>query len=168
MKSVERHTAFHLRYKREHQYIAMAVYWSHEPNILNKYDDVIKWKHFPPYWPFVQGTHRGPGNVPYKGQWRGALMFSLICVCINGWVNTREAGDLSGYRDHYDVIVKVNKTNVDPLQNIVVLCVYKYVNCLLYAKDRNELKLPVHSVKCIMVSHLWIHKKMKKYIHLTN
>ena len=40
-----------------------------------------------------------------KGQWCGALMFSLICVWINGWVNNREAGDLRRYRAHYDVIV---------------------------------------------------------------
>ena len=35
----------------------------------------------------------GPRS-PHKGQWRGALMFSLICDWINGWVNNREAGDL--------------------------------------------------------------------------
>ena len=39
------------------------------------YDDVIKWKHFPRYWPFVRGIHRSPVNSPHKGQWRGALMF---------------------------------------------------------------------------------------------
>ena len=42
---------------------------------------------------------------PHKGQWRGALMLSLICAWLNGWVNTREAGDLRRYRTHYDVIV---------------------------------------------------------------
>ena len=47
------------------------------------HDDVIKWKHFPRYWPFVRGIHRSPVNSPHKGQWRGALMFSLICVWIN-------------------------------------------------------------------------------------
>ena len=67
--------------------------------------DVIKWKHFPRYWPFVRGIHRSPVNSPHKGQWRGALMFSLICVWINGWVNNREAGDLRPYRAHYDVTV---------------------------------------------------------------
>ena len=44
------------------------------------HDDVIKWKHFPCYWPFVRGIHRWPVNSPHKGQWRGALMFSLICA----------------------------------------------------------------------------------------
>ena len=56
------------------------------------HDDVIKWKHFPRYWPFERGIHRSPVNSPHKGQWREALVFSLICVWINGWVNNREAG----------------------------------------------------------------------------
>ena len=69
------------------------------------HDDIIKWKHFPHNWPFVRGIHRSPVNSPHKGQWRGALMFSLICVWINDWVNNREGGDLRRYRAHYDVIV---------------------------------------------------------------
>ena len=69
------------------------------------HDDVIKWKHFPRYWPFVRGIHRSPVNSPHKGQWRGALMFTLICARINGWVNNGEAGDLRRYRVHYDVTV---------------------------------------------------------------
>ena len=50
------------------------------------HDDVIKWKHYPRNWPFVRGIHRSPVNSPHKGQWRGALMFSLICVWIKDWV----------------------------------------------------------------------------------
>ena len=30
------------------------------------HDDVIKWKHFPRYWPFVRGIHRWPVNSPHK------------------------------------------------------------------------------------------------------
>ena len=69
------------------------------------HDDVIKWKYFPRYWPFVRGIHRSPVNSPHKGQGRGALMYSLIYVWINGWVNNREAGDLRRQRAHHDVIV---------------------------------------------------------------
>ena len=68
-------------------------------------DDVIKWNHFPRYCPFVRGIHRSSVNSPHKGQWRGALMFSLICPWINGWVNYREAGDLRRHRGHCDVSV---------------------------------------------------------------
>ena len=77
----------------------------HNKKSVQFHDDVIKWKHFPRSWPFVRGIHRSPVNSPHKGQWRGALIFSLICVWINGWVNHREAGDLRRYRAHYDVSV---------------------------------------------------------------
>ena len=43
--------------------------------------------------------------APHKGQWRGALMFSLICARINGWVNNGEVGDLRRHDAHYDVMV---------------------------------------------------------------
>ena len=53
-----------------------------------------------------------PVNSPHKGQWRGALMFPLICVWINDWVNNREAGDLRRYRGHYDVTVMTHANHV--------------------------------------------------------
>ena len=69
------------------------------------HDDVVKWGHFPRYWPFVRGIHRSPVNSPHKGQWRGALMFSFICVWRNGWVNNCEVGNLRRHRSHYGVTV---------------------------------------------------------------
>ena len=76
------------------------------------HDDVIKWKHFPCYLPFVRGIHRSPMNSPQKGQWRGALMFPLMCVWINGCANNREAGDLRRHRSRYDVTVMQNANRV--------------------------------------------------------
>ena len=73
--------------------------------LMWNHDDVIKWKHFPRNWPFVREIHRSPVNFPHKGQWRGALMFSLMYAWINDWVNNREAGDLRLQHGHYDVIV---------------------------------------------------------------
>ena len=70
------------------------------------HDDIIKWKHFPRYWPFVWGIHRTPVNSPYKGQWRGALMFSLIYAWTNNWVNNQ--GNLRHHHAHYDVSVVMN------------------------------------------------------------
>ena len=71
-------------------------------------DDAIKWKHLPRYCPFVRGIHRSTVNSPHKGQWGGAMMFSLISACMNAWVNNGEAGDLRRHRTHYDVIVMTN------------------------------------------------------------
>ena len=39
-------------------HVLLSQFWSH--------DDVIKWKHFPRYWPFVRGIHRSPVNSPHK------------------------------------------------------------------------------------------------------
>ena len=77
-------------------------------------NDVIKWKkkslhHWPLCGEFT--GHRwilltkAPVNSPHKGQWRGALMFSLIYASTNGWVNNREADDLRCRGAHYDVTV---------------------------------------------------------------
>ena len=44
-----------------------------------------------------------PVNSPYKGQWRGALMFFLICASTTVCVNNRDAGDLRHHRVHYHV-----------------------------------------------------------------
>ena len=39
------------------------------------HDDVIKWKHFPRYWPLWGGTHWSLVDSPHKVQWHAALMF---------------------------------------------------------------------------------------------
>ena len=68
-----------------------------------------QWKHFPRNWPFVWGIHRSSVNSPHKGQWRGALMSSLICAWIDVRVNNRESGDLTRHRAHYDVNVMITR-----------------------------------------------------------
>ena len=64
---------------------------------------VMKWKHFSRYWPFVRGIHQSPVDPPHNGQWRGALMLSLIRAWTHGWVNDPDVGDLRNHRAHYDV-----------------------------------------------------------------
>ena len=77
---------------------SLLISWRHNHGILTDcaggteachHDDVMEWKHFPRYWPFVQGIHRPPVNSPHKGQWRGTLMFSLICVSWCWWFETQ-------------------------------------------------------------------------------
>ena len=52
------------------------------------------------------GEFTGHRWIPLtKGQWRGTLVFSLICAWINGWVNNREANGLRRHLTHYHVIV---------------------------------------------------------------
>ena len=70
----------------------------------------------------------------HKGQWRGALMFSVICVWINGWENNREAGDLRRYRAHYDVIVMME--DMDPIDWYLATTthVITRVSCAQYSR----------------------------------
>ena len=84
---------------------------------INRHDDVIKWNHFPRYWFFVRGIHRWPVNSPLKGQWGAALIFSLICARMNGWVTNSETGDLRHHCAHYDVtVIKGNERLYQHLQ----------------------------------------------------
>ena len=69
--------------------------------VMGTFDTLPWWRH--QMEAFFRVT--GPLCGGYKSQWRGALMFPLTCVSINGWINNREAGDLRRYRAHSDVIV---------------------------------------------------------------
>ena len=82
-----------------------AQFCPYSPGFLQWHDDVIKWKYFPPYWPFVWGIHMSPVNFLHKGQWRRALVFSMICAWTNSCANHRDADDLRCHGAHYDVTV---------------------------------------------------------------
>ena len=87
--------------------------------MTNTHDDVNKWKHFLRCWPLVRGFHWSPVNSSHRDHWCGALLFSLICAWLNGWVNNREAGDLRRHHAHFDVIVIL-------MFDKCVLCFYLY------------------------------------------
>ena len=135
------------------------------------HDDVIKWKHFSRYWPFVREIHRSPVNSPHKGQWRGALMFSLIYVWTNRCVNNLDAGDSIRHHAHYDVTVILYMIRVtlwfswsdhgrrwqpDSLMPGVVGVVTKSKLCMIHQKCYHRL----HAKSVIKVSH---HKSIAYY-----
>ena len=45
------------------------------------------------------------GGLLHKGQWRGALMFSLIYARTKSWANNRDVGDLRHQRVRYDATI---------------------------------------------------------------
>ena len=104
------------------------------------HDDVIKWRHFPRYWPFVRGIHRSLVNSPHKGQWRGALVFPLICDRINGWVNNVKASDLRRNRAQFDVIVMSTLafSHWDELPHLYMI--FHLVALLCFRKNRLKTK----------------------------
>ena len=90
--------------------ICAAVYsWPNELSILHLESPLSWWRHqmetFSALLFFVLVIHWSPVNSPHRGQWRGALMFSLICAWTNKWVNNRDAGGLRRHNSHYDVTV---------------------------------------------------------------
>ena len=96
------------------------------------------WRHFPLYWPFVHGIHWSPVNSPHKDQLRVALMFSLICAWINGWVNNDEAGALRRHSARYDVTVIYAKDRVITY----ILCIVDANQYSLFKKqDQNILNI---------------------------
>ena len=109
-KWVASHGLLNRNSRRVMQYATMSTPDNHlcYAGTVTKHDDVIKWKHFPRYWTFVREIHRSPVNSPHRGQWRGALMFSLICAWTNGCANNRDVCDLRRRHAHYDVIVMSN------------------------------------------------------------
>ena len=104
------------------------------------HDDVIKWRHFPRYWPFVRGMHPW-----HKSQWRGALMLSLIYAWTNGGASNREAGDLRRHRAHYDVTVMfVYKLQSPPkcscfCQTIIVSTLYTSIYCMHWCTVSSDM-----------------------------
>ena len=46
------------------------------------HDDVIKWKHFPRYWPFVCGIHRSSLNSPQNSHCRRVRCLRSLCAGI--------------------------------------------------------------------------------------
>ena len=53
------------------------------------------------------GIFTGHRLIPHTRPVTRALVFSLICAWINGWVKNRKAGDLRRHRAHYDVIAMI-------------------------------------------------------------
>ena len=74
--------------------------------------------------PFSASLALCEGNPPalHKDQWRGALMFSLMCTWTNGWANNRDAGDLRRHRLHNDVTLMVCRVSIYHARGLIVLC----------------------------------------------
>ena len=99
------------------------------------------------------GNSPVPVNSPHKGQWRGALMFSLICAWINYWVNNREAADLRRRRGHYDVNVM-----------LVIYTGNMFVSVGIHLNRFNERNVNISQIRfiypCVVIFN---HRMYRKY-----
>ena len=127
--------------KTRHHTRAMKVY----SDLANVYVEIPWWRHqmetFSELLAICAGNSPVTGEFPAQRPWRGALMFSLISARINGWVNTREAGDLRHHRALYDVSVinSESTTIIYPSIQIELLMTYRLhspkwkYKCYIYA-----------------------------------
>ena len=68
-----------------------------------------------------------------RGQWREALMFSLICAWTNGWVNNRDAGDLKRHCTNYDVTVMVRYC-----YNVFERWIFHDISCKTTVREKKQ------------------------------
>ena len=81
--------------------------------LIKWHDDVIKWNHFPRYWPFVWGIYRSPVNSPHKAE-----LWVFFYQRLNKRLSkNRDAGNLRRHRALYDVIV-MRKVRMRLLNNV--------------------------------------------------
>ena len=98
------------------------------------------WRHQMEVFSICAGNSPVSGEVPAQRPWHGTLMFSLIRAWKNGWVNNREAGDLSRHRAHYDVNVMYILA-VPYCRLLVCACVLLYLGhtpVVSYVVDRGD------------------------------
>ena len=105
---------------------------------------------------FFRVTGTCAGNSPVTGEFpvvrpvTRSFDVSLICAWINGWVNSREAGDLRRNRAHYDVILMVQITL---LITIFQLCInpniiirMQFLKHITFYETPQILRIPPHMV----------------------
>ena len=95
------------------------------------HDNVIKWKHFTRYWPFVRGIHLSPVNSPHKGHWRGALMLLTP---------KRVASQCARY-SRYARICFINQKRQSAHFQSEILTHTKYMKPFVFRKNANYLWL---------------------------
>ena len=99
----------------------LIIWFSHAVKWIQGHDDVITWKHFPFYRPFVKGIRRSPVDSFHKVKWRQAFIFSLICALTNGWASHRDAGDLRSHCANNDVTVMAIRIQLLPEKMIEII-----------------------------------------------
>ena len=120
-------------------------------SLLQEHDDVIKWKHFPRYCPFVR-EFTGHRWIPLtKASDAELWCFLWSPPWINGWVNNREAGGLRRHHAHYDVtIMKISNDKNEQHHTCIFLIVkltHLMIDSFLRVTAKRNLSLILFSIK---------------------
>ena len=122
---------------------ACANLYTDSFHIICSHDEVIKWKHFPRYWPFVRGIHRSPVTQIFDVFFDLRLNKRLSKQWWGWWLETRSHLLLRHCKDkngiwstapclvipspNIDLLQMLMKTHsvTKPLRQILVFTVYK-------------------------------------------
>ena len=93
-----------------------------------------------------------------KCQWRGALMFSLTCTWINGWVNNRDAGDLrpasnSLWRHCNEESINKSATGILTICYITIFSLMLLNITLYFSTETPRLSTPLYINTALITCH---------------
>ena len=136
------------------------ISWTPYANIQSSCFHSSWWRHqmetFSALLALLMGIHRSVVDSPHKGQWRGALMFSLVCTWTNDWAISPYAGDFGRYGTHDDAIVMPQFLNfwisIPDFIGSVILKSQRYV---MSTKTHNKTNIRVIWIEYTIISIPW-------------
>ena len=131
------------------------------------HDDVMKWKHFLRYWPFVRGIR--PGEFPAPRPVTRSFDVFLIFAWTNSWVNNGNAGGLRLHHADFDVIAMSENSAVSDVIRYVwfISCRADIHSCMAYFDSFASTLFYLLIAHSIWISYLtFIVKEFKSWIFL--
>ena len=115
--------------------------------IIYNHDNVIKWKHFPCYWPFVWGIHQSTVNSPHIGPVKRSfdVVFDLrLNKRHRAHYNITEMNDIKSSKKHRIIVGSSNKRLLRVLQRVLIWssvhsCHLIRLSCMLNAMAPDDL-----------------------------
>ena len=106
------------------------------------HEDVVSWKRFPHYWPFVRGIHRWPVNSPRKGPVMRIVDAYFVVIVENFWTNHRVVGNTMKNNMSLDIHVQTNASLTCWLTGLLHQCPPKvwdffYRSCSMHRYNWN-------------------------------
>ena len=116
---------------------------------------------------FVNGIHQWLVDSPHKGQWRGALIFSLICAWTNSWANNQDAGDLRHHHAHYDITIMLIMTSPScslwhhhhAHYDITIMLIMTSPSCSLWHHHHAHYDITIMLIMTSPSCSLWTHNR---------
>ena len=109
-------------YLFNHALILVKIQASHHWNyyvMARLHDDVMTWKFFLKYWPFMRAIHWSPSSTGFPSQKASILSACLVFTWTGCWPNTQIASDLT----HWGLVMPYgDKRTGSTLAQVMACC----------------------------------------------